>query len=529
MDGKVLITDPIEQGCIDILNGEGFLVDHKPGIPPEELKTIIGGYDALIVRSGTKVTADIIEHAGRLRIIGRAGTGVDNVDVQAATRRGILVMNVPGGNAISTAEHTIGLLLALARNIPAAVNSLREGKWDRKKFLGTELCGKTIGIVGLGKVGRQVASRCRAFEMKVIGCDPILSPDVAAKLGVELVTFDEVLERSDVISLHTPLSDETRGLISDREIARCRSGVRFVNCARGGIIDEAALLRGLESGKVAGAALDGYSKEPPPVDNPLIRHPKVVATPHLGASTGEAQEKVAIAIAHQVADVLKEQEVVGAVNLPDPLIAGRKDLLPYFKLAEKLGSLLAQLMPGPLKSLTVMTSGESLHGATNAIRIALLKGMFDRILSAPATYINAPVFAKEMGIDVSERHEARLKRPETQVSVEFTAATNERRSCAGTVFGTGDLRITKIDGFPLEIRPEGYLLIYSNVDKPGMLAAVGSVLAKAEINIAGIALGRNTPGGEALAVVSVDSEVPAGVLAEIGAISGIGKTRLVCL
>ena len=527
MSPSILITDPIEQSAIDILTAEGFTVVHRPGISPDELKAVIGEYDALIVRSGTTVTADIISRADHLRVIGRAGTGVDNVDVEAATRRGILVMNVPGGNTISTAEHTVALLLALARNIPSAVNSLKEGKWERKRFTGIELYGKTIGIIGLGKVGREVAVRCKAFGMNVIGYDPILATDVATKLGVELVSLNELYARSDIITVHTPLTDETRGMISDAEIARCKSGVLFVNCARGGIIDEGALLRGLESGKVAGAALDVFSAEPPK-GNPLVAHPRVVATPHLGAATGEAQEKVAVMIARQVADALRDRSIVGAVNLPDPSIAGRKDLLPYLKLAEKLGSLLSQLMHGALKHLTVTTSGEALSGATRAIRIALLKGALDRLLSGPVNYINAPVIAQEMGIDILERHEEQSKRYSSLISVEYLS-DNERRSFAGTVFGSEDLRITSIDGFPLEIRPEGHLLIYSNIDRPGMLAAVGAVLAKAQINIAGVALGRYSAGGEALVVMSVDSEIPADVLSEIGSVNGVEKVRLVKL
>lgn len=317
---KILITDPIEKSCVDILSQEGFDVDVKLGLSPEDIKACIGNYAALVVRSGTQVTAEIIDAADSMQVIGRAGAGVDNIDCEAASRRGIIVMNTPGGNTISTAEHTVSMLLSLSRNIPQAYASLVAGKWERKKFMGTEVFGKTLGVVGLGKIGREVGIRCRAFGMTIIGFDPVLTVDGASKLDVELVTLDELYRRSDFITVHTPLNEETKGLLNDTTLALCKKGVRIINCARGGIVDEGALLRALESGHVAGAAIDVFVTEPPK-DNPLFKHPNVIATPHLGASTEEAQEKVAIQIAHQIADALHNRGIAGAVasDLPLPM------------------------------------------------------------------------------------------------------------------------------------------------------------------------------------------------------------------
>ena len=324
---RILISDQIEHVCSDVLNEAGFEVDFRPGLKSEELKRIVGDYEALIVRSSTQVTAEVVALAGKLKVIGRAGAGVDNIDCEAATRRGIIVMNTPGGNTISTAEHTVSLLLSMARNIPQAFDSLRQGKWDRKKYIGMELFGKTLGIIGLGKIGREVAVRCQAFGMKTIGFDPVLSDDVATKLGIQLVSLDELYAQADVITVHTPLNDETRGLIGDDQISACKPGVRIINCARGGIVDEEALLRGLQSGKIGGAALDVFVQEPP-ANAELLQHPRLIATPHLGASTEEAQEKVARQIALQVADLLHERGVSGAVNAEMIQMAMRQGLKP---------------------------------------------------------------------------------------------------------------------------------------------------------------------------------------------------------
>ncbi len=346
---KVLITDPVDNSCVDILKNEGFTVDMQTGLNEAQVSELIPDYHILIVRSGTQVTEKIIECGIELKIIGRAGTGVDNIDVNAATRKGVIVMNTPGGNTISTAEHAISLLMALARNVPQACASLREGVWDRKTYRGVELVGKTIGIIGIGKVGKEVAVRLQGFGMNVLGFDPLVADDVIAKLNIESVSFEELLRRSDYITLHTPLTDDTRNLFNTQTFQKCKRGVRLVNCARGGIINESELLEALNEGHVEGAALDVFEKEPPPPDHPLLKHPKVVVTPHLGASTVEAQEKVAVQIAHQIADALKERSLIGAVNISAAQFSIREDHKPYLDLAERLGRIAGQIMEGKLK------------------------------------------------------------------------------------------------------------------------------------------------------------------------------------
>ena len=524
---KVLITDPIEQVCTGILQKDGIQVDAKPGLPADEIKKIIGGYDALIVRSGTKVTAEIIGEANGMKVIGRAGAGVDNIDVPAATRKGIVVMNTPGGNTISTAEHTMALMMSLARNIPQSFQSLQNGKWDRKKYTGTELLSKTLGVIGLGKVGREVAVRAKAFGMSIIGYDPLLAADVASKLGVELVTLDEIYQRSDFITVHTPLTEETRGILGEKAFALCKQGVRVINCARGGIVDEEALLKALESGKVAGAAFDVFVKEPP-VDNPLLKHPKVIATPHLGASTEEAQEKVAKQIGEQLVDFFKGRGIVGAVNIIDYQTAVSDELRAYLILAEKIGSLQAQLLNGKVKSITASYRGTILQNSSQLLSTALLKGMLDKLMFAPVNFVNAPLIAKEMGIAVSEKKEQNGEHYPHLLSIQVQT-DHEERTVDGTVFGQKEMRIVGIDKFHFEIVPDGRLLFYSNIDRPGMVAAVGSLLASAKVNIAGMSLGRSAPGEKALAVMSVDSDIPESALKEISKLSGVFEVKSVKL
>lgn len=524
---NILITDPIEQRCVDILQAEGLHVDVHPGMPPKEIESAIVNYEGLIVRSGTQVTGEIIGAGKRLKVVGRAGAGVDNIDVGAATRRGIIVMNTPGGNTVSTAEHTISLMLALARNIPQAHGSLQQGVWDRKRYLGTELSGKTVGIVGVGKVGREVAKRCAAFELAVVGYDPVLTPEAATKMNIQLVDFEELLRRSDFITIHTPLNEETKGLLNKQSLARCKPGVRIINCARGGIVDEGALLEALNSGHVAGAALDVFEHEPPG-NHPLLHHPKVVATPHLGASTEEAQEKVAVQIAQQVADALLGRGVSGSVNGDAIQMALRSELQPYLELAEKMGKLTAQLMQGKLRALTVTTCGDILEQSSSVLTAAVLKGIFETVLSEPVNYINAPVIARERGILPAEE-----KKKDHDVYVHLLRVTfetdKETRSLAGTVFGRHNVRIVGVDTFHFEINPEGYLLFYSNVDRPGMLAAVGAILAEENINIGGVALGRYGIGKQALTIMSLDGPISQPVLNRISMLKGISDAKLVNL
>lgn len=524
---KILVSDSLEQSCIDILAAEGYQVDYKPGLAADELRKIIGVYDGLVVRSATKVSAEIIEAASSLKVIGRAGTGVDNIDVEAATRRGILVMNTPGGNTISTAEHTVSMMLSMARNIPQAHMSLAAGKWDRKKFTGTEVYEKTLGIVGLGKIGREVAVRCQGMGMKTIGYDPILGADVASKLNIELVGLDDLYRRSDFITVHTPLTPETKGLLNDETLGRCKRGVRVLNCARGGIIDEQALLRALQTGQVAGAALDVFEVEPPK-DNPLLMHEHVIATPHLGASTEEAQEKVAIQIAHQIVDALRGRGYSGVVNSSAIELTMREELKPFLSLADKMGSFIAQVSPEKIATLTVSAYGELVSSSLELLKAALLKGILRHLSPEPVNIINAPYLAEEIGLVVNQQIEMESENFANLVRVRFTAGA-EAREVAGTVLGRSAIRIVKVDGFRFEVRPEGCLLVYSNIDKPGMLASVSSLLAKHNVNIAGVSLGRSSIGENALTVMNIDGDISTAALQELRGVDGVTSLKAVTL
>jgi len=524
---KILVSDSLEQSLIDVLTGEGFEIDNRPGIKADELRRIVGAYDALVVRSATKVTADVINAATKLKIIGRAGTGVDNIDVPSATRRGILVMNTPGGNTVSAAEHTVSMLLSLARNIPQAHMSLAGGEWERKRFIGTEVFEKTLGVIGLGKIGREVALRCQGLGMKIVGYDPVLGSDVAAKLNIDLVGLEELYRRSDFITVHTPLTNETKHLLNDGTFARCKRGVRVVNCARGGIIDEAALMRALDAGQVAGAALDVFEQEPPE-NNSLLRHPRVVVTPHLGASTGEAQEKVAFQIAHQIADALKGRGYVGLVNGAALQLALNEELTPYLTLAERMGSLVAQRMAGKLKRLTVSASGELMSSSIEVMKAGVLKGVLSHVQPDPVNFINATMLASDMGLTIIEQKESAKEGFPNLLSVRYET-DNEAMEVSGTVFGASTIRLVKLDGFRFEVRPEGFLLIYSNIDRPGMLARVGSILARYDVNIAGVSLGRSAIGANALTVMSIDSDIPAEGMRELLTQEGVSNLKVVNL
>jgi D-3-phosphoglycerate dehydrogenase len=521
----VLITDPVDGQCIEILESEGFSVSYHPGAPAEKVLTLVRDADALIVRSQTQVTAAVVDAGRNLKVVGRAGAGVDNIDVPAATRRGIIVMNTPGGNTISTAEHTLSMMLALARNIPQADRSVRSGKWERGAFVGTELYGKILGIVGLGRVGSEVARRAASFGMAIVAYDPVQSAEAAAKLNARLVSLADLLRLSDIITVHTPLAPETKGIIGREALSKCKEGVRIINCARGGIVDEAALLEALESGKAAGAALDVFEHEPPGTSG-LLEHPHVVATPHLGASTEEAQEKVAIQIAHQVADSLKGRGTAGSVNADIISMALKPEIRPFLMIAEKLGRLLSQLKDGKLKSVTVSVTGDTLRDAITALGAAVLRGAFEGVLDEPVNYLNAPLIARERGISVRLLQESGLRIHSSILTVAYQTE-KEERTFSGTVFGDDDLRVVGIDGFHFEIRPEGHLLLYYNIDRPGMLAAVSSILARSGINIAGLSLGRFASGTRALTVVSIDTPATGDVLNSISLLEGVSAVKMV--
>ncbi len=523
---KILVSDQIEERCREILAAEGYAVDYKPGLSDVELRKIIGGYAGLVVRSATQVTAEVISVATSLKIIGRAGTGVDNIDVEAATRRGILVMNTPGGNTVSTAELTVSMLLSLARNIPHAHASLVAGRWDRKKFTGTEVSTKTLGIVGLGKIGREVAIRCQAFGMKTIGYDPLLSEEVALKMNIDLVSLDELYRRSDFITVHTPLTPETKGLLNDETLAKCKRGVRLVNCARGGIIDEQALLRALASGQVAGAALDVFELEPP-TGNPLLAHEHVIVTPHLGASTEEAQEKVAVQIAHQMVDAFKGRGFAGVVNSAAMELTLEEALKPFLGLAEKMGSFIAQTISGKLSTVGISVQGELLARSIPLLKACVLRGILGHLLPEHVNVINAPFLAEEMGLKLQDQAPEKESFADS-IRISFDG-DGERREVVGTVFGHSTIRIIKLDGFRFEVRPEGTLLLYNNLDKPGMLARVSSLLAAHGVNIGGVSLGRTSMGKDALTVMNIDGIIADSTVQELRKVEGITNLKVVTL
>ena len=503
---KIIITDSVDKKAVAILENAGFDVVYKPGMKKAEIEEVIGQYHGLIVRSDTKATADMIAKMDSMEVIGRAGAGVDNIDLEAATRKGIIVMNTPGGNTISTAEHAFTLMLSLCRNIAQADASIKAGKWDRRSFKGAEVYGKTLGIFGLGKIGREVAIRAKAFGMNVIGYDPVLSEDMAAKLGITLTDIETIFRKSDIITVHVPLDEKTQNLLRKETFALCKDGVKIVNCARGGIINEDDLVEALNSGKVSGAAIDVFLKEPPDFTHPLISHPKVITTPHLGASTEEAQEKVAIQIAEQIVELFKTREIKGAVNAAALAAFSNKEFAPYVQLAESLGALVAQLAKDKPKQLKVSLSGDLLAKSEGLISIAVLKGYLSRLINDPVNLINASFMAKEYGLAYSEIVSTEKSDYANQVTVTLTSEA-EQHSISGTVFGANDFRIVHIDKFKMEIKPEGNMLFYSNTDKPGMLASVGKVLSEANINIAGLSLGRLGEGLEALTIVSVDGAI----------------------
>ncbi len=524
----VIITDAVAQACIDLLDAAGIRADVQLKKSPEELKALASKADGWIIRSGTTITADLIESAENLKVIGRAGVGVDNIDLDAATRRGVLVINAPDGNTISTAEHTCAMLLSLARHIPQANASLTSGKWERKAFTGSELEEKTLGILGLGKIGRTVASRMLAFGMRVIGYDPVMSREAAERLGIVLASIDEVLEQSDFITVHTPLNDMTRGLLNQKTLARCKPGVRIVNCARGGIVDEMALLEALESGQVGGAALDVYSQEPPPAAlERLLQHPNLVATPHIAASTEEAQEKVARQVTEQVVLALQGKPVNSPVNGAAIRLAAQPEVQPFLVLATRLGRIAGQLMEGRIESLMVRCYGDVPHRYAEVISVAALSGLLGSLLTEPVNLINAPVLAESMGLRVEEQRAATHDSFTNLIEI-VVGSGKHTRLVGGTVFDRNDPRLARVDDYDVEVRLEGRLLFYTNEDRPGMLAAVGGILADANINIGVLQLGRKGGRGTmALTAMSVDDDIPKTVLDKIAGLKGVLGVRLV--
>ena len=523
MSYKILVPEGITSRGAEILRAEGWEVDiHQKAAPPEELAKMVPPYHALLIRSGSKVTADVIEAAVNMKVIGRPGVGVDNVDIPAATRRGIMVMNSPQGNMVSTAELTMSLMLALARNVAPADASMKSGTWDRKSFAGVELQKKRVGIVGLGRIGREVAQRCRAFNMEVVGYDPFVSPQALEAVRVTLVSLDELFATCDYITLHTTLTDDTRQLVNRERLAKCKPGLRIVNAARGKLIDDEALLEALDSGKVAGAALDVHTNEPPK-DWRLAKHPKVLATPHLGAQTKEAQERVGTDIAVQVRDFLKSGAIQQAVNFFSLSGDPHDQMRPAMLLAERLGSLVGQMTTGMPQRIELNLYGELTELDAKPILAAAVTGVLKPLLDQSVTIVNAVALAKENGVVAAESSsttpvaysnlmEIRVQRPDQQHSV------------AGTLFGGNHQRMVELDGVEIDAIPLGHLLLVRNNDTPGVVGAIGTHLGKRAINIARMTVGRQ-PGTGALMLIEVDAEVPKEVVREVAGITGVREAR----
>ena len=519
---KVLISDKMDPKAAEVFRAAGVEVDERPGLSKDELKAIIGDYDGLAIRSATKVTAELIEAASRLKVIGRAGIGVDNVDIPAATARGIVVMNTPFGNSITTAEHAVALMFALARELPAADLSTQAGKWEKNRFMGVELTSKTLGLIGCGNIGSIVADRALGLRMKVIAYDPFLTPERAVDLGVEKVDLDELLARADFITLHTPLTDQTRNILSRENLAKTKKGVRIVNCARGGLVDEAALKEKLESGHVAGAALDVFVEEPAK-DNPLFGVPGLVATPHLGASTTEAQVNVAIQVAEQMADYLVRGGVTNALNMPSLSAEEAPKLRPYMDLADQLGSLVGQVEGRRIAAVSVEVEGAAASLNQKPITAAVLAGLM-RVYSDTVNMVNAPFLARERGLDVREVRHDREGDYHTLLRVTVTTPDGER-SVAGTLFGNSAPRLVDMFGVGIEADLNGEMIYIVNEDKPGFIGGLGSTLGAAGVNIATFHLGRREAGGEAVALVAVDGHVGEALVGELAALPSVKRVK----
>jgi D-3-phosphoglycerate dehydrogenase/(S)-sulfolactate dehydrogenase len=514
MAPRVLVSDDLSADGVEIMRRAGLDVDVKVGLKPDELEKIIGEYDGLAVRSATKVNAKLLEKASRLKVVGRAGVGVDNVDLPMATRRGVVVMNTPGGSSTTVAELTLAHMLALARHVAQSTASVKGGKWEKKKFQGHELAGKTLGVVGIGNIGSIVVERCLAMKMRVVAYDPFISAEAAAKLGVSQVSLDELWAQADVISLHVPLTEQTRNLVDARSLAKMKKGALLVNCARGGVIDERALADALASGHLGGAALDVFEKEPPPADHPLFKLDSFVCTPHLGASTEEAQAAVAVAIAEQLAAYLTRGEVKNAVNLPSIPREVLDSIAPYLALAEKLGSFAAQIAPPAIKEVHIELAGELSRAPHRAIAAQVLKGLLRHVLDQPVNEVSAPAIAKERGLVLREDLNPEAHDYVSQLTVTLRGAAGEA-AVAGTVFGRAELRIVRVNRFRLEAVPEGDIIMCENDDAPGVVGNLGTSLGAAGVNIARIYLSRDAERRSAFSLINVDSAPTTEVLEQL--------------
>lgn len=511
---KVLVSDNLGDAGIQIFRQEeGIDVDVRTGLSPEELNRIIGEYDALAIRSATKVTEDLLKHATRLKVVGRAGIGLDNVDIAAATKRGIVVMNTPGGNVVTTAEHAIAMMLSLTRNIPRGTATLKAGRWEKKQLEGREICNKVLGVVGFGKVGSIVCDRARGLKMQVIVHDPYVTPERIEKAGFEYVTLEELLSRSDYITVHVPKLKDTISMINKDSFAQMKNGVMIINCARGGIVNEQDLYDAIKSGKVSGAALDVFENEPP--DRlPLLELDQVVCTPHLGASTQEAQTNVAVAVAQQIVDYLKNGTIVNAVNVPSVTGELLKKIKPYLTLSDRLGCLQAQLVKGPVKEVIIQYAGDFKGLDMSPVSIATIKGLLSPTVKDDVNFVNAHLLAKERGIKITETTTAE---PEDYVNlITVKVITPEMVSTvSGTMFGKNDPRVIKINSFRIEISPHGHLALIHNIDAPGAIGSIGSALGQYHINIARMHVGQETEGNRNIIFLRTDTPIPEDVVEKL--------------
>ncbi|MBN2984347.1 MULTISPECIES: phosphoglycerate dehydrogenase [Cohnella] len=527
---KVLVSDPISDlGISQLVEAVDIAVDKKTGLSEDELAAIIGEYDALLVRSQTRVTERIMTAGKRLKVIGRAGVGVDNIDLEAATKRGIIVINAPDGNTITTCEHTFAMMMALARHIPQAYLKTVGGVWDRKSFVGVELRNKVLGVLGMGRIGSEVAARAKAFGMTVLGYDPFLTEERAQKMGVKLASVDEVIKNADFITVHTPLTPETRHMIGKAQFAVMKPGMRIVNCARGGIIDEAALVEAIDAGIVAGAAFDVFEEEPPKPEHPFLSHPKIIVTPHLGASTVEAQENVAIDVSEQLLHILRGEPYKNAVNMPPVPADVLAKLEPYFSLGRKLGSFAAQMTEGPVKEIVVGYAGELADVDTQQLTRYIVQGVLSYHLGAEqVNAVNAMHLAKKREVNIVVNQSSASKGFTNLVTVTLRSAKEERMVAGALLNGFG-ARITQIDKYPVDVEPQGHHVLISHHDKPGIIGRVGTLLGTNDINIATMQVGRKDVGGAAIMVLGVDKAVPKEVLAQLESLPDLVKAKEVQL
>lgn len=523
---KVLVSDPISDLGISLLvEASDISIDKKTGLSEDELVAIIGEYDALLVRSQTRVTERIMSAGKQLKVIGRAGVGVDNIDLEAATKRGIVVINAPDGNTITTCEHTFAMMMALARHIPQAYRKTVGGEWDRKSFVGVELRNKVLGVLGMGRIGSEVAARAKAFGMSVLGYDPFLTEERADKLGVKLASVEDVIRGADFITVHTPLTPETRHMIGKEQFSRMKKGMRIINCARGGIIDEAALVEAIDAGIVAGAAFDVFEEEPPKPDHPFLTHPKIVVTPHLGASTVEAQENVAIDVSEQLLHILRGEPYKNAVNMPSVPADVLSKIQPYFPIGRKLGSFAAQIAEGAVKEIVVSYSGELADVDTQPITRHVVEGVLAHHLgSDQVNPVSAMHLAKTRGVNIVTNKSHASKGFVNLVSVTLRTA-KEERTVAGALLNGFGARITQIDQYPVDVAPEGHILLISHADKPGIIGRVGTLLGGNEINIATMQVGRKLAGGSAIMALGVDKAVPKDVLTQVAALPDLVSAK----